>query len=264
MNINGKKIKALILDMDGVLWKADQEIGNLKTIFALLKKKGYQYTFATNNSTRTIQMYVEKIQGFGVPVEPWQIVTSATATAEFVAMNYPKEAKVYVFGERGIQEAILDKGFLMSDDYAEIDLVVAGMNRNVSYENMSIATLAIRNGAGFIGTNPDKTFPTPNGPTPGTGTFVTALETATDVKAIIIGKPKAAMFEQLADRLNLTPGEILVVGDRIETDIAGGQNAGMPSCLVLTGISSKEEGQTWRPQIDLTVIDLETLVKDIL
>ncbi len=254
-------IKAMILDMDGVLWRADAPIGNLPEIFQEIAAKGIQVAYATNNSTRTVDQYIERLAKFGISAEPWQVTTSAIATARYLKTRFPAGGPVYLVGQDGIEKALLENGFTIQDK--DVIAVVAGMDNHLTYQKLRTATLLLRAGAPFIGTNPDRTFPTPEGLTPGTGTILAALETASDVKPTVIGKPKPTMFEQAMQALGTKPAETLVVGDRLETDIAGGQAAGCPVAVVLSGVSTPEEVQAWQPQPDYITADLANLVEKL-
>ncbi|MDH5506919.1 MAG: HAD-IIA family hydrolase [Anaerolineae bacterium] len=252
-----KRIKALILDMDGVLWRGSEPIGDLPAIFSRIRERGVKVVFATNNSTRTPGQYVQKLAGFGAEAQTAQIFTSAKATAAALSERYPAGGGVFVVGEGGLVEALLEKGFSQQDGKALA--VVAGLDSEVTYEKLKRATLLIRGGAVLMGTNPDKTLPSPEGLAPGAGAIIAALEAASGVKAEIIGKPQATMFQQALSQLGLPAEEALVVGDRLETDIAGGQAAGCKTALVLSGVTTREMAEAWEPAADLILEDLTTL-----
>ena len=270
-------IKSLILDMDGVLWKADAPIGNLPRIFDRIKERGLKVAFATNNGTRTPEQYVDRLAGFGVSVEPWQVVTSALAVAELLDKALPPPSaplsrtagegtgvrEVFAIGEAGILNALRAKGFepLSAEDAEKAQAVVMGIDRQINFQKMMEATLLVRRGVPFYATNPDKTFPTPRGEIPGAGAWLSVVITATDVQPIFAGKPAPALLELARERLGTEKHETLVVGDRLETDILGGQNAGMPVAFVLSGVSTQAEGETWLPKIDVVAEDLGELVE---
>jgi 4-nitrophenyl phosphatase len=251
-------IKALILDMDGVLWQGPQPIGDLPTIFTRIQQRGWKVVLATNNATRTPQQYLDRLDQLGVRVEPWQVVNSVDVTTSYLTRKYPSGGTVYVIGEVGILEALTRAGFTIGEDHAIA--VVAGMDRSLNYEKLSRATLLIRSGVPFIGTNPDRTFPTPEGLVPGAGAILAALETATSITPTIMGKPSPAMYQLALERLGTSPAETLVVGDRLETDIAGAQAIGCRSALVLSGVSTEADGFAWQPQPDIIAKDLASLV----
>lgn len=252
-------IKGLILDMDGVLWRGSEPIGNLSEIFSRFHARGWRITLATNNATRTIPQYVERLGSYGVVVEPWQIINSAIAAAQFLYEQFPKGGPVYLIGEDGLIEALSQQGFYQSDQ--DVIAVVASMDRQVNYDKLRKATLLIRGGALFVATNPDRTFPTPEGLVPGAGSILAALEAACYVKPVITGKPSPAMYHIALSRLGLFPSETLVVGDRAETDIAGAQAIGCRTALVLSGVTSPQEAHVWQPAPDLIIDDLDSISK---
>jgi 4-nitrophenyl phosphatase len=254
-------IKALILDMDGVLWRDTQALLDMPDFFGRLKELGLPVVFATNNGTRSIQMYVERLADFGLQVEPRQVVNSAIAAADYLSKQHPQGGPVYVVGEVGVLEALEEKGFEpVSDMQDGILAVVAGMDRSASYEKLARAALLIRAGVPFIGTNPDLTFPIPTGQVPGAGAFLAFLEAATGIAPTIMGKPEPYLYRFAMERLGTRVEETLAVGDRLETDILGAQRAGCPSVLVLSGVSSKAEAENWQPQPDLVLPNLTDLL----
>ena len=255
-------IKALILDMDGVIWRADAPIGDLAEIFARIEARGLKYVFATNNGTKTPEQYVDRLAGFGVKVKPSQVVTSALGVAYMLAQRYPKGTKVFMIGEDGIKVALEEKGFevLSTNDAPEAKVVVMGIDRGITFDKMREATLLVRSGVPFYATNPDKTFPTPRGEIPGAGAWISVITTATEVEPIIAGKPFPFMMELSLEILGTKKEETLVVGDRLETDIAAGQAVGCPTALVLSGVSTISQADVWQPQIDMIADDLSSLI----
>ena len=244
--------------MDGVLWQGPQPIGDLPSIFSRIHQRGWKVALATNNATRTPLQYVERLAGFGVSVEPWQVVNSVDAAISYLIRQYPAGGTVYVIGEVGITDALAANGFMVGEK--NVIAVVAGMDRQLSYDKLSRATLLIRSGVPFIGTNPDRTFTIPEGLVPGAGAILAALETATSVKPLIMGKPSPAMYQLALERLGTSPAETLVVGDRLETDIAGAQAIGCRTAVVLSGVSTEAEALAWQPQPDIIAKDLASLV----
>lgn len=260
-----KKIKALIIDMDGVIWKADAPIGDLAVTFTRIRERGIKFVFATNNGTRTSQQYVSRLKGLGVDVEPWQVITSAQAAAHGLAQKFPRGTKVFMIGEDGVRLALEEKGFeiLSVENAPEAQAVVMGIDRQINFQKMAEATLLVRKGIPFYVTNPDKTFPTPRGEIPGAGAWYSIVVTATGVEPTVAGKPFPFLMELSLEKLGTTKSETLVVGDRLETDIAAGQAVGCPTALVLSGVSTKEEANLWRPQVDFIVADLASLIQVI-
>src|SRR6266545_1269112 len=248
-------IKALILDMDGVIWRGDTPIGDLPSIFNRIRAHGLKYVFATNNSTKTSEQYVAKLKGFGVEVEPWQVATSSQAAARAMAQSFPQGTKALVIGEDGLRLPLEQEGFevVSVENAPQAQVVVMGMDRGISFEKLSEATLLIRKGVRFYATNMDKTFPTPRGQIPGAGAWASVITTATDIEPIVAGKPFPFLMELSLEKLGAKREETLVVGDRLETDIAAGQRVACPTALVLSGVSTKEQAENWNPKIDIIV-----------
>ena len=255
-------IKSLILDMDGVVWKADAPIGDLPAIFERIRARGVKFVFATNNSTKTSGQYIALLDGFGVQVKPWQVVTSSQAAAHAMAQKFPRGTKVFMIGEDGLRIPLEEQGFevLPVDQAPAAKAVVMGMDRSINFQKMVEAALLVRSGAAFYATNTDKTFPTPRGQIPGGGAWISVITTATDLQPVVTGKPFPFLMELALERLGTMREETLVVGDRIETDIAGGQAVGCPTALVLSGVSTREQAAQWKPEIDIIADDLAALI----
>lgn len=254
-------IKALILDMDGVIWRSDKPIGDLPAIFSSLKQKGYAVLLATNNSTRTVAQYLQVIASLGVNLDSWQIVTSSEAVGDYLKGKYPQGGPVYIVGEEGVADALRRRGFYV--DTQQALAVVAGMDRQATYQKIAVANRLIRAGAEYIGTNPDKTFPTPDGLVPGAGSIIIAIAAASGVEPLVLGKPRPYMYELGLQRLGLQAEQVLVVGDRLETDIAGAQEIGCRSALVLSGVTSQADARSWQPPPDWIGENLATLVDQL-
>lgn len=262
MDLIPSNIRSLILDMDGVLWKSEEAIGNLPTIFARIRTRGLKVVFATNNGTRTPDQYVERLAGFGVKVEPWQVLTSSLVVAHLLKKRFPAGGPIFAIGESGLIAALTEKGFtpLAVEEAEKAQAVVIGVDRQINFAKMCEATLLVSHGVPFYATNPDKSFPTPRGIIPGAGAWFSVIVTATNVAPVYAGKPSPALIDEARRLLGTAKEETLVVGDRLDTDIAGGQAAGCPVAQVLSGVSSRGEGEAWRPEVDIIVEDLATLV----
>jgi 4-nitrophenyl phosphatase len=242
-------ISALIIDMDGVLWHGNQAIAGLTDFFQTLRDKNIPFILATNNASLTPQQYVSKLAGMGVTVELKEIMTSAMATALYMAEQMdPAQTRVYVVGEDGAEQALIEQGFTLTGLY-EIDgenskgadVVVCGKDHSLTWDKLATATLNIRAGAKFIGTNADNTLPTERGLTHGNGAILAALETATGVSPIIIGKPEPIMYQQAISRLGVDLAQTIAIGDKLETDILGAVRTGIRSLMVLTGVSTEAD-----------------------
>jgi 4-nitrophenyl phosphatase len=248
--------------MDGVLWRSDQPIGNLPSIFKNIHRLGWKVILSTNNATKSIQEFLNKLESFGVVLEPWQVINSAQATAHYLKQRFPDGGPIYTVGEPGLVETLEMEGFTLDSNNPLA--VVAALDRGINYEKLRTATLLIRSGIPFIGTNGDLTFPTPEGQEPGAGSILATIEAATGVKPLVIGKPNPAMYQLALERMGTTPDETLVVGDRLETDIAGAQNLGCPCALVLSGVTDEESAWTWNPSPDIITDNLTNLIKELI
>lgn len=233
-----RSAKAAILDMDGVLWRGGTPLPGFVELFDFFEAHAIPFVLATNNSTNTVAMYVKKLADRGVSVRPEQIVTSAVATASYIKEAYPADTRVHVVGESGLHEILRDAGF--PPVMVDADLVVAGLDRDITFLKLKTATYMIRGGATFIGTNGDRSFPQPDGFAPGAGAILAALEAATDQKPIVIGKPEPIMFEMALQRIGVDASHVVMVGDRLETDIFGGKNAGLLTALMMSGVTTPE------------------------
>lgn len=256
-------VKSLILDMDGVIWKMDEPIGNLPAIFEQIHARGLKVAFATNNGTQTPDQYTERLGKHGVAVEPWQIVTSALGLANLLQQKFPSGTAIFAIGGPGVMSELQERGFelLSIEDAPNAQAVVMGVDWQITYEKMREATLLVRRGVPFFATNPDKTFPTPRGEVPGAGALISVIVTATGINPIYAGKPSPYLLDMARERLGTTREQTLVVGDRLETDICGGQAAGCRVALVLSGISQLEQAQVWKPKVDIIARDLMQLVE---
>jgi len=256
------RIKSLILDMDGVLWKLNSPIGDLPETFNRIKARGLKVAFATNNGTQTPEQYTERLANLGIKIEPWQVVTSALGVANLLERKFPNHGSIFVIGGLGVVKALTESGFelLPTKAASAARAVVMGIDPEINFEKMSEAALLVRNGVPFYATNPDKTFPTPRGQIPGAGAWISVITTATGVEPIFAGKPEPYLLDLARARLGTAKEQTLVVGDRLETDIAGGQAAGMPTALVLSGVSTRQQADFWKPKLDIVVEDLAALV----
>jgi 4-nitrophenyl phosphatase len=242
-----KLFSNLILDMDGVLWHGERAVPGLAEFFDQLKKNQVRFILATNNATKTQQQYTEKLARFGVEVSIEQILTSSEATAGYLRQTHPDWESAFVVGEIGLHQAMKNQAFtILSEDIEDVvsaraDVVVVGMSRHVCYRHLAIANYLINHGAAFVGTNPDITFPHEIGSMPGAGSILAFLQTSSGITPEIIGKPNGIMFEEAVRRLEGTANNTVMVGDRLNTDIAGARSVGLRSVLLLSGIATREE-----------------------
>lgn len=230
-----KKYQGYLIDLDGTIYLGNQVIPSGKRFIERLQAAAIPFLFVTNNSTKTPETVSNRLKNeFAIEVPASSIYTASLATIDFMK-NQGKGRQVYVIGESGLVDLILASGFEWNETAP--DYVVVGLDTAITYEKLAIAALAIRNGAQFIGTNPDKSIPTERGLLPGAGSFISLLETATQTKAIMIGKPNAIIMNAALKRMGLKQDEVLMIGDNYETDIQSGIQNGIDSLLVLSGFT---------------------------
>ena len=227
----------LVCDLDGVIYRGREPIPGAAEKIVELRERGTRVVFATNNATTTVDAYRERFEGLGIETHPDEILTSAVVTAEVIAEREWQQATTFVIGLDGIREELTKIGVpLVEGDAArEAELVVASGDWGFTYDTLRTAAFALRNGAKFIATNNDPTFPAPEGLWPGAGAILAAVETASGRTAEVMGKPHAPMMEAAARRLGGCE-RIAVVGDQPATDLAGGRAMGWTTILVLTGV----------------------------
>jgi HAD superfamily hydrolase (TIGR01457 family) len=235
------KFKGLILDMDGVLYRGEQALAGAVSLFPMLRARGISFVLLTNNATVTAQDYTNKLSRMGISVPPDSILTSAGATATYLAEHYPDGGGVNVVGEAGLVTYLSALSKFRLDGWTP-DFVVAGLDYHFNYDALQRACSAIRRGAHFIATNADATIPIEGGELwPGAGSIVAAIRTCSGVEPVVIGKPNTYMAEIALKKLGLEAGEVLCVGDRLETDILFGNRASMATALILTGVSQRAD-----------------------
>jgi 4-nitrophenyl phosphatase len=245
--------------MDGVLWRSSRPLGDLPGIFREIEARGWKVVLASNNATRSVEQYVDRLSSFGVNLRADQVINSASATAAYLSARFPKESGVHIVGEEGLRLTLEAEGFQIRD--ADVVAVVCALDREFTYDKLNRASALIRSGAAFIATNPDPTFPDTTGVIPGAGSLVAAVQAASETEPVVVGKPSPEMFRQALERMETLPEETLVVGDRLETDIAGGQNLGCRTALVLSGVTTEKQAHSWKPAPDLIAPDLTRLLE---
>lgn len=235
------KFTGLILDMDGVLYRGNQPLPGARELIPALRGAGLSFILLTNNSTLTPQDYSAKLARMGIVVDPEAIFTSAMATSLYLMQHYPRGGGVYVLGESGLLSTLtLAPGF--GPDGWQPDFVVVGLDFHLTYDSLQRACSAIRGGALFIATNVDATLPVEGGEQwPGAGSIVAAVRTCSGVEPVVIGKPNPYIGQMALLKLDLPAGQVLCVGDRLETDILMGARIGTPTALVLTGASTEDD-----------------------
>jgi 4-nitrophenyl phosphatase len=252
-------IRHLIVDMDGVLWRGEEPMPALQEFFAFLRQADVGFILATNNATKTPEQYVRKLARLGVEVPIERILTSGQVAAAHLASVAPPGTRVYLIGEDGIRRALEQQGFVLTDEGAEY--VIVSWDRHLTWDKLATAALFIHGGAGFIGSNPDTNFPTEQGPVPGAGAQLAALEVTTGVTPTVVGKPEPRMYEEAMRRMGACPQTTAALGDRLDTDITGGARLGLTTVLVLSGITSEAELVTSAVKPDIVCADIGELAR---
>jgi glycerol 3-phosphatase-2 len=231
-----RRYRAVVLDLDCVVYLGDQVISGAAEALAGVRELGVAVGFVTNNSYRPPEAVAEKLLSLGVKAAVEEVFTSAQATVRLLGGSL-EGVRVLVVGGPGLRTALQAAGarLLDPDEWREADLVAVGIDPELTYRRLAAACLAIRAGAGFVGSNPDPTMPTPDGLVPGNGSVLALLQTATGVRPRVAGKPEPALFETAAAALG---GPLLMVGDRSDTDLEGAARLGWDTALVLTGTTT--------------------------
>lgn len=250
------KYAGYMIDLDGTIYRGKEKIPAAKRFIERLQEHDIPFLFVTNNSTQAPIKVVENLaNNFDIHVKEENVYTSALATADYIADLNKDKRSVYVIGEVGLKQAILDKGFHFEE--TNPDYVVVGLDYDVTYHKFELATLAIKRGAKFIGTNADTNLPNERGLVPGAGSVIALVECSTQQKATYIGKPETIIMEKALERLGLPKDEVVMVGDNYMTDIKAGINFGIDTMLVYTGVSTRElvRKQEIAPTIELGSLD---------
>jgi 4-nitrophenyl phosphatase len=241
--------RLVIFDLDGVVYRGDQEVPGAARLVNALRERGMLVRFATNNSSATRDEYVARLAGHGIAAAVEEIVTSSSATVDHLHAHLPRVSSVVAVGAPGLVRELAAGGFDVTPvaDAAPLDwnggplprsydAVVCGLDRQLDYRRLGIAAAAVRAGALFIATNADLRYPTPQGFMPGAGSIVAAIAASSGVEPMVIGKPQPAMFRAILERDAVAPHDALVIGDNPDADLVAARRAGIASVLVLTGV----------------------------
>jgi len=254
----------LILDMDGVLYRNRTPIDGAGELLEFLRSRDIPHVLLTNNSTLTAADYRAKLQGMGMDVPEDRIVTSGMVAASYM-VNHLREGPVFVIGGRGLVEEIGGTGWDVVDWrdakelWRDVEHVVVGLDPDLTYEKLKYAVLAIEEGATFVGTNPDTTYPAEEGLYPGAGSIIAAITAATGREPVIVGKPNEPAYEMVREKLGAD--EIWMVGDRLDTDVEFARRFGMKAVLVLSGVSTLEDVERSDCRPDLVVPSVRELLE---
>jgi HAD superfamily hydrolase (TIGR01450 family) len=235
--------KGFIFDLDGVVWVGKTPVEGAAGVFAYLREKGKKVRFITNDSGGKRVSYVAKLRGMGIECDIDEIITSSQGVAVYLKDKY-KEGKCFVVGEEGLADELTQHGFEVVEGRGgeRADFVAVGVDSKFSYEKLTTALRAVKNGAKFIASSLNVSRPWEEGIVPGALAMVAALEACSETKPeVVIGKPNGMLFDIAAKGMKLKNSEVAEVGDQLDTDIVGGNRFGFYTVLILTGIAKKED-----------------------
>jgi glycerol-1-phosphatase len=250
-----------LVDLDGVVWEGRELLPGAGAALRELLDSGKEIVFVTNNSVRRPDAYAARLREAGIPTPAERVVSAGAATARLAAERVGPGGTAFVIGAAGFKETVAATGLELLDGEGgrNADAVVISGHREFDYAELLTATRALQGGAALFATSRDPTLPMPDGPWPGTGATLAAVETASGATATIGGKPERHLFEAAR---GLIPGaeRVAMVGDRIASDIEGGRRAGLETILVLSGATSREEAEEAEPRPDHVIEDLAGLL----
>ena len=232
--------KGFIFDLDGTVYLSDKLIPGADKVIGLLREKGKKVVFLSNKPIQTREDYASKLTRLGIPTRPEEVINSS-----LVMMNYLKKiapnAKIFVVGEVPFVEELRGAGFTITDEPKEVEYVVVAFDRTFDYRKLNISFQAIKLGAHFVATNPDRTCPVEGGEIPDCAGMIAAIEAVTQKKVeVIVGKPSPLMIQAAMGTMGLRPDECILIGDRLETDIRMGKESGIATGIVLTGVTNEQ------------------------
>jgi len=258
--VKRREIRSWLMDMDGVLVHEQSAIPGADRFLERLREQGLPFLVLTNNSMYTRRDLTARLRAIGLDVPEETIWTSALATANFLAGQRPG-GTAFAIGEAGLTTALHDAGYTLTE--RDPDYVVLGETRTYSFERIAQAIRLIALGARFIATNPDPTGPTPDGPLPATGSVAALISRATGVDPYFVGKPNPLMMRSALNAIDAHSETAAMVGDRMDTDVISGLEAGMHTVLVLTGITSRPEAERFPFRPSRIVDSIADLIDDL-
>ena len=228
-----------IFDLDGTIYLGERLLPTARETVATLRALGRRTVFVSNNPTRTRQEYATKLTRLGIPTSPEEVINSSLVLVDFLRHNLP-HARLFVVGEEPLCAELRAAGFELTDDPRQVDAVIASFDRTFTYRKLQIAFDAIRAGARFFATNADRYCPVPGGGQPDAAAMIAAIEACTATRVeVVVGKPSPYMVEAVLRLLGLPAERCLMIGDRLETDVRMGLEAGMDTALTLTGATDE-------------------------
>jgi NagD protein len=255
-----REIRSWLMDMDGVLVREEQAIPGADRFLARLNERGLPFLVLTNNSIYTARDLVARLAASGLEVPEQAIWTSALATARLLEDQRPG-GSAFVIGESGLTTALHNAGYTLAE--RDPDYVVLGETRTYSFERITRAIRLIADGARFIATNPDPTGPTTAGPVPATGSVAALISRATGVEPYFVGKPNPLMMRSALNAIDAHSETAAMIGDRMDTDIVSGLEAGMETILVLSGVTTREAAERFPYRASKVVDSVAELLDEL-
>jgi NagD protein len=254
------EIRSYLMDMDGVLVREEHAIPGADKFIARLRERGFPFLVLTNNSIYTRRDLSARLRFSGIEIPEDHIWTSALATARFLENQRPN-GSAYVIGEAGLTTALHEVGYTLTESAP--DYVVLGETRTYSFERITQAIRLVTDGARFIATNPDATGPSVNGPLPATGSVAALITRATGVDPYFVGKPNPLMMRSALNAIDAHSESSAMIGDRMDTDVISGLEAGMETMLVLTGVTTREMAERFPYRASRIVDSIADLIPEL-
>lgn len=261
--------KGFIFDLDGTVYLSDRLIPGADRVILKLRETGRRVVFLSNKPLQTREDYASKLTRLGIPTQPEEVINSTFVMTHYLKKNAP-QAKLFVVGELPFIEELKKAGFEITEEPKEINYVIAAFDRTFDYKKLNIAFQAIKKfGAHFIATNPDRTCPVEGGEIPDCAGVIAAIEAVTEKKVeVIVGKPSSIMIQTVLEVIGLKREDCLLIGDRLETDIKMGKDAGIATGIVLTGVTNETTLMRYKHTPDQpdfvfqSIADVENLLID--
>jgi NagD protein len=232
--------KGFIFDLDGTVYRGDQLIPGAERVVRRLRENRRKVVFLSNKPLQTREEYASKLTRLGIPTQPEEVINSSFVMANYLKKVAPR-ARLFVVGETPFVEELKRAGFHITDEPKEIDYVIAAFDRTFDYRKLNIAFQAIKLGAHFVATNPDRTCPVEGGEIPDCAGMIAAIQAVTEKKVeVIVGKPSPIMIQAALEVMGLMPEDCILIGDRVETDIKMGKDSRIATGIVLTGVTDEK------------------------
>ena len=259
-----KSIRLYLFDMDGTLYLGDRLFDFTRELLDTLKATGRRYLFMTNNSSKSVEDYIKKLEKMGIPADKEDFITSSQATAWYLQKHHPGKT-LYVCGTRSLQQELQQAGFTVTEDVEKTQCIVMGFDTELTFRKLHDVCylLSTRRDIPYIATNPDYVCPTEFGSVPDCGSVCDMVFNATGKRPVVIGKPSPLMPELAMERTGFSKGETAVVGDRIYTDVKSGLNAGIAGILVMSGETTREILEASSDKPDLVLEDASEIMKAV-